>query len=221
MDVVLPRACQTSQLGCNTSLAVHTFSSETFFRKSCCQQQLGAEPWLSCLAAEQAAVQNCHGGTAPLLQEARAGVGNSTPFPLSCQSITASSSRRCSPRCLHQLSVEVFLWEGGLEAFTLWLAFLRSASVSLAGLWLQPSKLTLLSGRKIREENVFEIPSLLNQRYTIVVSNCKTIHCLHYISYSYFFQFFHTCHIKYICLQKDEPNLSHFLSGKLGIVQLY
>ena len=91
----------------------------------------------------------------------------------------------------------------------------------LAGLWPQPGKLTFLSGRKITEENAFEIPSLLNQRYIIVVSNCKTVHCLHYISYSYFFHFF-TLVIKYICLQKDnEPHLSHFLSSKSGIVQLY
>lgn len=139
----------------------HVLSCTHFLQQTLHLEQLlltaaGTGPSLSCQAGEETVVQNCHRGTAPLPQEAWA---SSTPFPFSFQSITSSSSRRYSPRCLHQVSLEVFLWEGRLEAFTVWLAFLHSASVSWQGCGCSPS------GRKIRKENAFEIPSLLKDIY--------------------------------------------------------
>lgn len=154
-----PKSLSNLTFGMHHVLSCAHFLQQTFLLEQLLLAATGTGAPVSCLAAEQVAVQNCHGGTAPLPQKPRARVDNSTPFPLSFQSITTSFSRRYSPRCLHQVSLEVFLWESRLEALALWLVFLCSASVSLAGLWLQPSKLTVLSGRKIREENAFEIPS--------------------------------------------------------------
>lgn len=117
---------------------LHILNRARFLQQTLLLEQLllaatGTGARVSCLAAEQAAVRNCHGGISTSAQEGWARVGGSTPLPLVCHSVTTSSSRRHSPRSLHQLSLEVFLWEGRVEVLPLRLAFLRLASFSRQG----------------------------------------------------------------------------------------